>query len=72
MRILALSAALALAGCREPTPDPSPLPEPQAAQPAATELRDAMQAPIDKAHAVEDTQRSEEADRQQALKDAGG
>lgn len=54
-------AGLLLAGCSpEPTPaEPTPVPEdeptPQVLAGDATELRDAIQAPQDKARAVEDT-----------------
>jgi hypothetical protein len=66
-----LLACLALAACDAPTPDPNPdtLPEPEA---RATELRDAINEPLDKAKAVEATQSANEAERQQALRDAGG
>lgn len=66
-----LLVCLALAACDAPTPDPSPdtLPEPEA---RATELREAINEPLDKAKAVEATQAADEAERQQALKDAGG
>lgn len=64
-----LMACLVLAACREPPPEPAPLPEPQA---QATELREAIQAPLDKARAVEATQAADETERQQALKDASG
>jgi hypothetical protein len=56
-----LLAAIALAACSpEPTPvEPTPVPEeeptPQVVAGEATELRDAIQAPQDKARAVEDT-----------------
>ena len=67
---------LLLAACSDPQPEPlpEPSPEPQtaAAEPQATELRDAMQAPIDKARAVEETQAADEAERQDALENAGG
>lgn len=68
---LILAACLALAACDAPTPDPTPdtLPEPEA---RATELRDAINEPIDKAKAVEATQAADEAERRQALQDAGG
>lgn len=72
MRIaLILAAALLASACDAPKPDPTPdtVPEPQAAN---TELRDAIQAPLDKARAVEETQAAEEAKRREALKDAGG
>jgi hypothetical protein len=68
---LTLAACLVLAACDAPTPDPAPdtLPEPEA---RATELRDAINEPIDKAKAVEATQAADEAERQKALEDAGG
>lgn len=68
---LILAACLALAACDAPKPDPTPdtLPEPEA---RATELRDAINEPIDKAKAVEATQAADEAERQKALQDAGG
>ena len=68
MRTLAmLSCALALAACRaEPPPTERP-PEPQAQ--AHTELRDAIQAPQDKARAVEKTVQ-DAADQQRAQIDA--
>ena len=58
---------LGLSACRpEPPPTDEP-PKPQATE--ATQLRDAIQAPIDKAKAVEDTVQ-EAADKQQAEIDA--
>ena len=68
---LTLLACLALAACDAPTPDPNPdtLPEPEA---RPTQLREAINQPLDKAKAVEATQAADEAERQQALKDAGG
>lgn len=68
---LTLLACLVLAACDAPTPDPTPdtLPEPEA---RATGLRDAINEPLDKAKAVEATQATDEAERQQALEDAGG
>jgi hypothetical protein len=72
MRIaLILAAALLASACDAPKPDPTPdtVPEPQAAN---TELRDAIQAPLDKARAVEETQAAEEAERREALEEAGG
>ncbi len=68
---LILIACLALAACNAPTPDPTPdtLPEPEV---AATALREAINEPLDKAKAVEAIQAADEAERQQALKDAGG
>lgn len=50
----AIAAALALAACTEPVPpDKQDPPEPQAHAPQATGLRDAIQAPIDQARAVD-------------------
>ena len=64
-------AGLALAACDAPTPDPTPdtLPEPEA---GPTQLREAINPPLDKAKAVEATQAADEAERQKALRDAGG
>lgn len=70
MRIaLLLATLIALGGCNapKPDPDPGPIPEPQ-----ATQLRDAIQEPLDKAREVEATQAADEAKRQEALKQAGG
>ena len=68
---LILAACLALAACDAPTPDPAPdtLPEPEA---PASALRETLNEPLDKAKAVEATQAADEAERQQALEDAGG
>ena len=61
---------LGLAGCSKPQPPPTDEPpEPQATAATHTELRDAIQEPIDKAKAVEDTVQ-EAADQQQAAIDA--
>lgn len=68
-------AAVLLAACSDPVqePLPEPSPDPQTASAAeATELRDAIQAPIDKARAVEDAQAADEAERQDTLENAGG
>jgi hypothetical protein len=73
MRIpLLLAGVIAVAGCHapKPEPDPDPIPEPQA-QPQATQLREAIQEPLDKAREVEATQAADEAERQKALEDAG-
>lgn len=72
---LLASLCLALCACSDPPPnEEAPPPEPQAAAAAEehTELRDAMQAPLDKARAVEAEQEQRDADRDQALEDAGG
>ena len=66
---LTLLACLALAACDAPTPDPDPdtLPEPEA---RPTQLREAINQPLDKAKAVEAAQAAGEAEREQALKNA--
>jgi hypothetical protein len=69
------ATCLLLAACSDPVqePLPEPSPDPQTAAAAeATELRDAIQAPIDQARAVEETQAADEAERQDALENAGG
>jgi len=68
LRVFAVALGVAaLAACRpEPPPTERP-PEPQAQ--AHTELRDAIQAPQDKARAVEKTLQ-DDADRQRAQIDA--
>ncbi|WP_147653537.1 hypothetical protein [Vulcaniibacterium gelatinicum] len=54
MRLTILSCALVLAACSRPEPPPTDQPpEPQAE--SHTELRDAIQQPLDKARAVEQT-----------------
>lgn len=64
---LALIAFAACVACK--SPEPPPTDDPPA--PQATQLRDAIQAPIDKAKAVED-QVQDAADRQRAEIDAAG
>ena len=66
---LALIAIAALAACRPAPPDPKRPPEPQAAN---AELRDAMQAPIEKARSVEDELDKAAEARQAAIEAAGG
>jgi len=65
------AGVIALAGCDapKPDPDPGPIPEPEA---QATQLREAIQEPLDKAREVEALQAADEAERKQALEDAGG
>ena len=64
--ICAALLVFACAACSRPEPvPPDDPPEPQ----AATELRDAIQAPIDRAKAVEDTVQ-EAAEKQRAAIDA--
>ena len=52
LRVSAMATLLVLAACsRPPAPDTDKPPEPQAARAQATDLRDAIQAPQDKARA---------------------
>ena len=72
MTTVRLTAAIVMlllcAACRKPEPPPTEHPpEPQAAQ--ATELRDAIQRPIDRAKAVE-SQTLDAAEQQKAQIDA--
>ena len=66
-----LTLALATAGC-----DLTPPPERQSAEAKqareATELRERIQQPIDKAKAVEDVQEKQAEDQKQAIEDQGG
>lgn len=78
VRTFALLLAICAAGCRAPEPPPTEQkPEPQAAaqrsepQAANTELRDAIQQPIDKAKAVEKATQ-DAADQQRAQIEAAG
>jgi hypothetical protein len=62
MRIALLLLAVAgLAACGAPEPEPP-----------ATELREAIEAPLDKAKDVQATQDADEAERRKALEEAGG
>ena len=70
-----LMLTLALAGCQAPTPPPTDQPpDPQAAAQHArdTQLRDAIQRPIDKAKSVEDTTLKAADEQKQQIEDAGG
>jgi PBP1b-binding outer membrane lipoprotein LpoB len=70
-----LMLALAAAGCSAPTPPPTDQPpDPQAAAQHArdTQLRDAIQRPIDKARGVEDTTLKAADEQKQQIEDAGG
>lgn len=64
---LLLALAVAAAGCTRPTPPPTEQPP----EPQATELRDAIQAPIERARAVEGAVQ-DAADAQRAAIDAPG
>nr|WP_199753467.1 hypothetical protein [Luteimonas cucumeris] len=71
VHLCALSLAIvALAGCRQPEPPPTERPpEPQAQH---TQLRDAIQQPIDKAKAVEQTVQDAAVQQRAAIDAAGG
>lgn len=77
-RVLAAAALLAatLAACGEaPPPPPAEAAPAEAPAPAAgehTALRDAMQAPIDRAEDARAATEAADAERAQALEDAGG
>lgn len=60
-----------LAGCGQSTPAPAP-PTAPAKQVEATELRDAVQAPLDKARGVEQTLQDDADNTRKAVDDAGG
>jgi hypothetical protein len=62
-----LALAVAVAGCTKPTPPPTEQPP----EPQATELRDAIQAPIERARAAEGAVQHA-ADAQRAAIDAAG
>ncbi|KGM53439.1 hypothetical protein N799_11790 [Lysobacter arseniciresistens ZS79] len=66
---LALVAAAALVACKPTPPDPERPPEPQAAN---AELRDAMQAPVEKTRAVEEELRKAADAQRAAIEAAGG
>ena len=71
--LFAVVATLLLAGCDAPDPAPDEgVPDPQAQAGDATELRDAINEPLDKAKAVEATDAARAAERDAALEDAGG
>lgn len=68
LRILSIAALACLAGaCSKPTPAPTDQPP----EPQATQLREAIQQPLDKAKAVEG-QVQQAADEQRAQIDASG
>jgi hypothetical protein len=71
MRPLAIAACLLLAAC---SPGRPPEHESEAAKMArqSTQLRDAMQKPIDKAKSVDDTQQKAADAQRKAVEDAGG
>ncbi|MFL6586089.1 MAG: hypothetical protein ACJ8GV_04320 [Luteimonas sp.] len=64
-------SALLLLGCAACTPPPdSPTEKP--AEPQATQLRDAMQKPLDDARATQATVDADAQRQRQAIEDAGG
>jgi len=70
-----LMLTLALAGCSAPVPPPTDQPpDPQATAQHArdTQLRDAIQRPIDKAKGVEDTTLKAADEQKQQIEDQGG
>jgi len=70
-----LFLAFAAAACSAPTPPPTDQPpEPQAAAQQArdTQLRDAIQKPIQKAQGVEDTTLKAADEQKQQIEDQGG
>lgn len=71
IQLLAVLALLALPGCAK---EPPPAPAPQAAaKPAeATEMRDAVQQPIDKARAAEEATLKAAEDQRKQIEAAGG
>ncbi len=71
---LALTAALSLGACSEPeAPDKEQPPEPQASTAGdATDMRDAIQAPIDKAKAAEQAIQDAAQAQDAAVEAAGG
>ena len=73
--LLFLMLTLALAGCSAPTTTPTDQPpDPQAAAQHArdTQLRDAIQRPIQKAQGVEDTTLKAADEQRQQIEDQGG
>ena len=70
-----LFLAFAAAACSAPTPPPTDQPpDPQAASQQArdTQLRDAIQRPIDKAKGMEDTTLKAADEQKQQIEDQGG
>ncbi len=68
--LIACLALAALSACNKPSmPDPERPPEPQAGH---TELRDAIQQPLDKARAVEESSKQAAETQRAAIEAAGG
>jgi len=72
MRLGLLSLPLLLAGCGHSGPATAPAAPPPKPTAEATELRDAVQAPLDKARGVEQTLQEDADNTRQAVEDAGG
>jgi len=71
LRLLLCCVLLALAACSKPQPPEKERPvDPQAQK--ATELHDAIQAPIERAKAVDDQVEKADQAQRQAIEDAGG
>lgn len=71
MSMTRVFAAIAIACCAACSPPPKP-PSGQPPEPQATQLRDAIQAPIDKARAVEGQVQDAADAQRKAIEDAGG
>lgn len=70
LSLLVLAGCALLAACHEnPAPDPPKKPD---APVGATDLRDAIHKPIDKAKSVEDKLEDEKEKQDKQLQDAGG
>ena len=73
VRVLLCCALFALSACSKPQPPEKERPvEPQASGHANTELRDAIQAPLDKAKGVEDQVQQGKDAQDAAIEAAGG
>ena len=65
-----IAAVIALSGCKATPPPPAPTPPPQPV--GATDLRDAIHKPLDRAQSVEGTLEKEKEKQDSQLNDAGG
>ena len=68
LRLLLCCALLTLTACSKPQPPEKERP----VEPQATQLRDAIQAPIDRAKAVDDQVEKAADEQRQAVEAAGG
>ena len=71
MSVIRVLSMAAIAGCAACSPPPKP-PADQPPAPQATQLRNAIQAPIDKAKAVEDQVQDAADVQRKAIEAAGG